>query len=95
MEIYPLEIYEIRYWSFFLSITLQVSYVCFVKQAPVHKLITVEPFGGAMAFAPDEWPLKRGGLLTGVKITISFSELYSTCIFPRNNSASQTNTWVL
>ena len=34
MEIYPLKIYEIRYWSFFLSVTLHISYVCLVKQAP-------------------------------------------------------------
>ena len=34
MKIYPLKIYEIRYWSFFLSVTLHVSYVCFMKQTP-------------------------------------------------------------
>ena len=34
MQIYPSKIYEIRYWSFFLSVTLHVSYMCFVKQAP-------------------------------------------------------------
>ena len=34
MKIYKLKIYEIRYWSYFLLVTLHVSYVCFVKQAP-------------------------------------------------------------
>ena len=34
IEICPLKISGIRYWSFFLSVT-HVSYVCFVKQAPV------------------------------------------------------------
>ena len=34
IKIYPLKIYEIRYWSFFLSFTLHISYVCFVEQAP-------------------------------------------------------------
>ena len=34
MNIYPFKIYEIRYWSFFLSVTSHLSYVCFVKQAP-------------------------------------------------------------
>ena len=34
MKVYPLKIYEISYWSFFLSVTLHVSSVCFVKQAP-------------------------------------------------------------
>ena len=34
MKIYPKKIYEIKYWSFFLTVTLHVSYVCFTKQAP-------------------------------------------------------------
>ena len=34
MNIYPSKIYEIRYWSFFLSVTSHVSYACFVNQAP-------------------------------------------------------------
>ena len=34
MKICPLKISEIRYWSFLLSVTLHVSYVCYVKQAP-------------------------------------------------------------
>ena len=34
IEIYPLKIYEIRYCSFFLSVKLHVSYVCFMKLAP-------------------------------------------------------------
>ena len=34
MKVYPLKIYEIRYWSFFLPVTLSVSFLCFMKQAP-------------------------------------------------------------
>ena len=30
MKICPLKIAEIRYWSFFLLVTLHISYVCFV-----------------------------------------------------------------
>ena len=34
MKIYSLKIFEIRYWSFFVSVALRVSSACFVKQAP-------------------------------------------------------------
>ena len=34
MKIYPWKISEIRYLRLFLSDTLHVSYLCFVKQAP-------------------------------------------------------------
>ena len=33
MKIYPLDICEIRYSSFFISVMLHVRYVCFMKQA--------------------------------------------------------------
>ena len=42
MKIYPLKIYGIRYWSFFLSGMSHVSYVCFLKHSPEHQFTSLK-----------------------------------------------------